>query len=266
VTSHNELAVISFDEQYLDLVDSHDGSYPVAVDRFSMCALLNDGTVRSNSLETEYYFKDVIAVCSNRDVDVGLTIKGNIVCHDKHTSENVDSESKYACVQSWTDIVAIDAGDTQIVGLKSDGTVVAVGSEKNGQLNVDNWKDIVAVSAGQFFTCGLKADGTVITTLPEDWRIAEDGWYAGLFVDDWNQVVAISAGDWQIVGLKADGTVLYAYADEYGLDADNDEISKWTDIVAVASGLYEVMALRSDGTLLVSGNREFDDFYNLKLW
>ncbi len=48
------------------------------------------------------------------------------------------------------------------VGVKSDGTVVAVGNNEEGQCDVDNWTDIVAVSAGGYHTVGLKADGTVV--------------------------------------------------------------------------------------------------------
>ncbi len=56
----------------------------------------------------------------------------------------------------------VSAGDDHIVGLKSDGTVVAVGDNIDGQRNVSTWTDIVAVSAGYYHTVGLKADGTVV--------------------------------------------------------------------------------------------------------
>ena len=48
------------------------------------------------------------------------------------------------------------------VGLKSDGTVVAVGRNEDDQCDVSDWSDIVAVSAGGYHTVGLKSDGTVI--------------------------------------------------------------------------------------------------------
>ena len=44
---------------------------------------------------------------------------------------------------SWTDIVAVSTGPFQTVGLKSDGTVVAVGYyEDNGQHDISDWKNI----------------------------------------------------------------------------------------------------------------------------
>lgn len=48
------------------------------------------------------------------------------------------------------------------VGLKKDGTVVAVGDNGFGQCDVLGWKDIVAVSAGSWCTVGLKKDGMVV--------------------------------------------------------------------------------------------------------
>jgi hypothetical protein len=48
------------------------------------------------------------------------------------------------------------------VGLKSDGTVVAVGSNGSGQCKVRGWSYITQVSAGYAHTVGLKSDGTVV--------------------------------------------------------------------------------------------------------
>ena len=48
--------------------------------------------------------------------------------------------------------------------MREDGTVVAVGNNSNGQCNVygDDWKNIVAIAAGDTHTVGLKSDGTII--------------------------------------------------------------------------------------------------------
>ena len=65
----------------------------------------------------------------------------------------------------------IAAGRRHTVGLKSDGTVTAVGDNKYGQCDVSGWRDIVAVAAGNVHmatntgnahTIGLKSDGTVV--------------------------------------------------------------------------------------------------------
>ena len=65
-------------------------------------------------------------------------------------------------VSEWKNIVAISAGDDHTVGLKSDGTVVAVGSNNSGKCRVEDWQNIVAISAAGNQTVGLRADGTVV--------------------------------------------------------------------------------------------------------
>ena len=71
-------------------------------------------------------------------------------------------------MSGWTDIVAIAAGDYHTVGLRSDGTVVAVGDNHGGQCDVSDWTDIVAIAAGYENTVGLRSDGTVLTVADAD--------------------------------------------------------------------------------------------------
>jgi len=56
----------------------------------------------------------------------------------------------------------VAAGSGHIVGLKTDGTVVAVGENRNRQCNVGHWTDIVQIAEGTQYTVGLKTDGTVV--------------------------------------------------------------------------------------------------------
>ena len=68
-------------------------------------------------------------------------------------------------IQDWVNIVDISVGEDHSVGLKADGTVVAVSyNSVHGETNVSDWTDIVAISAGDGYTVGLKSDGTVVST------------------------------------------------------------------------------------------------------
>ncbi len=145
-------------------------------------------------------------------------------------------------VTSWTDIVAVASGEEHTIGLKSDGTVVAVGDNYAGQCDVTGWTDIVAVSAGDWHTVGLKSDGTVVAT-----EVTDNYLNSGQCdVSDWTDIVAVAAGYFHTVGLKSDGTVVTT-----GL---NDGSSGWTDIVTIAAGNGHTVGLKSDGTVMAVGN------------
>ena len=94
----------------------------------------------------------------------------------------------------------ISAGSGHTVGLKSDGTIVAVGLNSYGQCNVSGWDDIVAISARYWHTVGLKSDGTIVAVGLNS--------YGQCNVSGWDDIVAISAGGGHTVGLKSDGTVV----------------------------------------------------------
>ena len=163
----------------------------------------------------------------------------------------VGSNSSGKCnVSSWRDIIAVSTGRFHTVGLKADGTVLAVGFDKDGQCQVNHWRDIVAISAGDNHTVGLKADGTVVATK----YLGEAKYYRGQCdVGDWRDIVAVSAGGNHTVGLKANGTVLAVGWDFLG----RCQVSHWSDIVAISAGDDFTVGLKADGTVSAVGNNAF---------
>ncbi len=73
-----------------------------------------------------------------------------------------DDASGAYMAEQWTGIDRIELGETHIVGLKPDGTVVAAGSNHCGQCDVEEWKDVVMVDAGINCTVGLTKDGELL--------------------------------------------------------------------------------------------------------
>jgi len=71
----------------------------------------------------------------------------------------------------------VAAGEDHTVGLSSDGTVVAVGYNDEGQCNVGGWRDIVQVAAGGYHTVGPKSDGTVVAA---GWEAELAKWNLGV--------------------------------------------------------------------------------------
>lgn len=144
--------------------------------------------------------------------------------------------------------VAIAAGKAHALALKADGTVVAWGEVRrgdvdSGQVNVPaGLKDVVAIAAGEFHNLAVRSDGTV----------AAWGGNAHGQIDvpsDLTDVIAIDAGADDSLALRADGTVA-AWGEieppPAGLDG----------VVALAAGAGFGLALRADGALVQWGAAE----------
>ena len=146
----------------------------------------------------------------------------------------------------WTNIIEVSMGFKLMVGLKDDGTVIAVGDNDYGQCNVNSWKNIVSIDAGNYHVVGLKSDGTVVAT----------GGFMGngsaTRVSSWKNIIAVEAGYDFTLGLKDDGTVLFT-----GHDPNNigKQVAQWTDIIAISAGLNHAVGLKKDGTVVAAGSR-----------
>jgi len=145
-------------------------------------------------------------------------------------------------VDSWTNIIQIAGGWGHTVGLKNDGTVVAVGGNPSGQCDVTGWTNITQVSAGAGHTVGLKSDGTVVAV--------GDNYYGQCNVGSWSGITQVSAGYWYTVGLKFDGTVVAVGDNYYG----QRNVGGWTNITQVAAGWGHTVGRKNDGTVVAVGS------------
>ena len=159
-------------------------------------------------------------------------------------------------VSDWRDIIAVSVGFAHAVGLKKDGTVVAVGNNESGQCEVSGWRDIIAVAAGSSYTLGLKKDGTVISTG------YSKKYYSGeCDVSEWHDIVAIATSQRHTIGLRKDGTVVATrYIGDKRFYAGQCDTSNWRGIVAIAAAEQFSIGLKYDGTV-VATNYTGDDTY-----
>ena len=138
------------------------------------------------------------------------------------------------------------------VGLKSDGTVVAVGDNYKGQCDVGGWTEIMQVAAssggivlGRGYTVGLRFDGTVVAV--------GDNYNGQCDVGGWTDITQVAAGSYHTVGVKSDGTVV-AVGDNYNGQCD---VGSWMSVVQVAAGAYHAVGIKSDGTVLAVGHSNY---------
>lgn len=168
-----------------------------------------------------------------------------------HTDGTISAGLFYdmTAAESWTNIISLSAAESHVAGLKEDGTVVAVGSNNKGQLNVQDWRDITALATGNDFTVGLRADGTVVVAGDFTSVAAESSLTEAL--SSWESIVAIAAaGNRVVLGLKNDGTVVYFSSFTF-------HVEEWTDIVAIAASENYVAGLRAEGTVVTAVLEEF---------
>jgi alpha-tubulin suppressor-like RCC1 family protein/tetratricopeptide (TPR) repeat protein len=156
-----------------------------------------------------------------------------------------DAEKKSAFAEKRKKFIqfqdCISAAAFHTVGLKTDGTVVSVGSTGRGECNTKYWGDIIAISTGHQKTVGLRADGIVLAS-GDKFRDSEI----------WRDVIAISIGDEHIVGLKADGTVVAV-----GKISDaRCKTGDWQNITAISAGKDHTVGLKSDGTVVSVGKND----------
>lgn len=161
-------------------------------------------------------WRDVIDIDAGWRFSVGLTKEGRLLFagQDAGQEEEFSLES-----EEWRDVIQISAsggGETAVkpkgsnrgnghtVGLRKDGTVVAIGDNKYGQCDVDDWRDIVRVATGDWYTVGLKADGSIVITGQN-----EPGYQYidSEIISSLPDIIDIAAGYGQTLCLLQDGTV-----------------------------------------------------------
>ena len=144
----------------------------------------------------------------------------------------------------WHDIVMLTGTDDHVVGLRSDGTVVASGWNHRSQCEVADWEDVVQVAAGGYFTAGLKSDGTVVVA-------STKGGFTDVY--KWTNVVSICADRNHLLALTEDDTCL---AVEIG-DDGADEVERFENVKSIyavrKNNINASLALTYDGHLYLTG-------------
>jgi alpha-tubulin suppressor-like RCC1 family protein len=183
-------------------------------------------------------------------------------------------------------VVAVAAGYDHSLAVKSDGTVLAWGSNAQGQLgnvaadgltpavvsSLGSGSGVVAVSAGGALSLALKSDGSVLA-----WGYNHDGQVgdgtkitrvtpvAVVDLGPGSGVVEVAAGGLHSIALRSDGTVLTWGSNASGQLGSGSTgprrrqpgrvvgLVSGSGITSVAAGVYHSMALRPDGSVLAWG-------------
>jgi len=171
--------------------------------------------------------------------------------------------------------IQVTLGGSHMVAQKIDGTVVAWGSNNEGQLGdgsntgrftpviVPGLGNVIAVSAGDGHTLALKSDGTVWSWGRNPFGQLGNGsttaTNAPAQVPGLSGIIAIAGGYDHSYALRADGRI-FAWGDNtYSQLGDGSgailrlspvPVQGVTDAVAIASGDFHGLALRADGSVV----------------
>jgi alpha-tubulin suppressor-like RCC1 family protein/tetratricopeptide (TPR) repeat protein len=199
-----------------------------------------------------------ISVSAGLRHTVMLLLDGTVAAWGDSDADEIYGECN---VGGWSDIVSISAGFLDYtVGLKSDGTVVAVGNNGFGQCDVSGWSDIVSISAGSAHTVGLKSNGTVVAVGENS-----DG---QCDVGDWGDIIALSAGEEHTADIKPGETT--QDSTDYYPDYEERPVSQALPATVVPDSdmarNYEedqIVESYEDGTGYIVTTSVDTDFYDL---
>jgi alpha-tubulin suppressor-like RCC1 family protein len=150
--------------------------------------------------------------------------------------------------------VDVDAGMSHSLGLRSDGSVVAWGSNTYGQCNVPGLPSLqtfVEVSAGHAHSVGLLSDGNLVV-----WGDNTFGQWNVPPLPAGTQYVEAATGGGHTVALRSDGEAV-----AWGYNANGQcvtpQLPNGTTYVEVSAGRFHSLACRSDGALLAWGDNSY---------
>lgn len=167
---------------------------------------------------------------------------------------------------------SVIAGDNFTVGLKNDGTVIAIGDKDFSELK--EWRNIKEIAVYNELIVGLRQDGTVVASKP----------YKGEDIYTWKNIVQVATNGYFVAGLKSDGTVVMTKGGvpwnnikkidgvfiykcngfigtkddktllicdcTNGIEGTAEFFSQFTEIEKIVSSYDMIVGLKSDGTVI----------------
>ncbi len=254
---------------WTDIVDIYDDSY-------FLFGLKKDGTVVSvikesvleGSTSEDFYYDLYEEVTSwtnvvdlyydtwDTKILIGVHDDGTVSVVENYFRNDYDTEVEE--ISKWTDIVEVSFGAGYILGVRSDGTVVATGFVNDGKnannpelYQINSWKDIAhayVVNGNQI--AGLRKDGTVVIATGSYGEEDHD-----LDVTaKWSDIVKLYSDGGYLVGLRADGILLTSTSDEPLIQ----DVSEWKDIVDFDFTAYHAIGLKRNGMVVYCSDFDWE--------
>lgn len=139
---------------------------------------------------------------------------------------------------------SLAVGGAHALGLRTDGSIVAWGSNEEGQASPPSGNHFKAIAAGEYHSLALRADGSIV------------GWGDNIVGQasppSENEFVAIAARENQSLALRSDGSVV-GWGTEGFASIEPPEPPSENGFKAIAAGARHGLALRADGSIEIWG-------------
>jgi len=212
-------------------------------------------------------------LAAGKDYTFVLQPYGMVVCFGIYP-ENFEPEQ-------WVDIVQIAGDDFNVAGIRSNGSIIIAGQNKNDIYDAITWTNVKQIDIGYEHIIAVTNEGTVLFAGAN---------YKNRFADctEWKAISQVLAGSDHVAAIKNDGTVIATGYDADGrLEtgtfvecvggdvaggstfaigrngnvfvtgknvANEDTVHGWTNIIAISGGDRHTIGLRSDGTVVSAGD------------
>jgi alpha-tubulin suppressor-like RCC1 family protein len=245
-----------------------------------------DGNLYNTNLPEQIVASNVMAIAAGDGHSLLLKSDGSLWAVGENVwgqlgdgNDDIDGTNSFEEIL-FNGVIAIAAGDSHSLFLKSDGSLWVMGANFNGQLGDGTYNstnrpeqivasNVVAIAAGAYHSLFLKSDGSL-------WAMGYNG--SGQLGDGTsgsgvqtnipeeivsNGVMAIAAGGSHSLFLKSDGSLWamgYNYYGQLGDGANFDtnlpEMIVPGGVMAISSGYDHSLFLESDGSLWAMGDNQ----------
>ncbi|MEG6591327.1 fibronectin type III domain-containing protein [Paenibacillus barengoltzii] len=244
---------------------------------------IGDGTLLRRLTPIQANVSSITAISAGGSFSLALKSDGTVWSWGENTigqlgnSQLAAQQSVPKKIENLNSVVAISAGHTHALALKSDGTVWSWGSNFSGELGlgttnnsyvpvkIPSLSGVKAISAGMFYSIAVKTDGTVWAWGMNNYGQLGDGTTTNrsvpVRITALSGVEEVAAGLYHALALKQDGSVWSWGYNYYGQLGDGTITNRTTPvrigtlsgIKQISAGMYHSMA-RSDDLLYTWGS------------
>lgn len=191
------------------------------------------------SLERQYQIRSTLSERGVRHLACGPRLTACLTA-----SDHVLATGGLVQTRAWSQVVALACGATHLLGLTSEGRVLATGNRESGACEVEDWSHICAIVAGRNHSLGLEESGRV--------RFAGLNHAGQGDVTSWEHITMLRGTDTCTVGVDSAGT--FHVAGHLPVDEAALACFRGQSIADVCITEHLIAALCADGRVLAVGD------------